>query len=234
MPYPTVDQVKEYLPADTELTDAEIGTILTLAIETVESICGQRFEPVTRSIIVDGSGRMVQPLPAPLQSVTAIEFRQSDGSWSAVTYGDIRIGRSRKMLSAGNAVSFSQQVLRGVRRSAWCCGGSGGLSGLNDYPNCVFPAGFQNIRVTGAWGRWADVPVPIADAIGRLVEYAGSCDNPTGSVNEPFMAESVPGGRSYTMREILRDARANRMTGFADVDAVLARYPATFGTTTVL
>lgn len=232
--YITVAEAKEYLPADTELTDAQILTLINQAVKAAESCCGQSFVPTTRSMVVDGSGRNVQPLKAKIQTVTEIEFL-FDGTWTTVTYNDLRISGSRKMLSAGNSMSFSQQVGLGANRFGRYYSGAGGLGFIgSDFPDCTFPAGFQNIRVTGDWGRFTEVPLDIKDAVGRLVMYAGSCDDPTGSVSEPFSNETVPGGRAYTMRQILKSAMVDRMTGFADVDAVFARYPATFGATTVL
>ena len=231
MPYPTIADVKAgYLPVDTELTDGEIQTLVDRAIWEAETCCGQSFIPVTRSMVFDGSGRTLQPIRAPLLVLTGIETLCPDGTWAVATYTDVRISASKKMLSWGNSVSFSQAVLRGSGRYDNLL--PSGFSSVSS--QCIFPAGFQNVRITGDWGKWLDPPLDINDAIGRLVQYAGSCDDPVGSMNNPFETESVPGGRAYGNRTILSQVKANRMTGFPDVDAVFARYPASFGAVTVL
>ena len=133
------------------------------------------------------------------------------------------------MLSLGNTLT-PRQRLRGPAdtSSSFCSGVStGGI-------RCgSFPSGVQNVRVTGTWGFFTEVPLQIKDALGRLVEYAGSCDDGTGSMSTPFLTESVPGGRAYTLRTILRSAKVDHMTGYADVDAILKRFSLSFSTLAV-
>jgi hypothetical protein len=228
--YMSVDELKTYLPADTDLTDAQIVTQGALAQETIETICGRLFLPLEEARIFDGTGESIQPLDRHIQAVSEVEFRDCDGTWQTMGFTDVRITKSRKMLSLGNTLTPRQRMNLGSARSysSLCSGVSSGgiLCG-------AFPSGVQNVRITGTWGFYTEVPLQIQDAMGRLVQYAGSCDDDTGSMSNPFLTESVPGGRAYTLRTILRNARVDQMTGYADVDAILKRFSLSFSTLAV-
>lgn len=219
-PYLTTSELAAFLPSDTALTGAEIAALGLLAQEVVESITGQRFLPAAGSRVFDGSGRQVLPLDQPIQSWSKLEYLYRDSGWTDVTPAnsyDLRITKSKRMLSLDNAVSFSQ----GSRRGAYNDGFLSSLGGACG----VFPAGTQNVRVTGTWGHWSSVPLEIKQAVGMLVRYAASCDDPLGMPGAALASETPPGGRSYQIRQVLFSAKRDRLTGFSDVDSLLLRFP---------
>ncbi|MDX1388206.1 MAG: hypothetical protein R3344_03400, partial [Acidobacteriota bacterium] len=75
-------------------------------------------------------------------------------------------------------------------------------------------------------GRFAQVPEQIKMATGLLVRHSASCleTGEQAAPSHPFEAESVPGGRSYTLRKVQQDAISRRQTGYPDVDSILARF----------
>ena len=230
MPYLTDQEARDiWLHADTLLTDPEIARLNAWAREIVEDLTGHQFIPETMARTFNGSGRAVQPLDMPIQAVTQIECRERDGSWTIAGFGDVRISKSRQMLGLGNVVSFSQAVAHQIAPVDRLTG----LSGLQG-PCGIWSPGFQNIRITGDWGRFFDVPRSINAAIGMLIEKGGSCDNPAGYPSEPYTVESVPGGRSYTVRQIEKNVATDRMTGYSEIDAIIARYRGTYLAVTVL
>jgi hypothetical protein len=219
--YLTTTEARSYLPVDTTLTDAEIQENILLASETAEMCTGQVFIPMTEARVFDGTGRAVLPIYRPILSVSRIEVL---GCGSIIDYdlnvSDIRIGRSHKMLALGNVLSHSQGgMFRGSGRWSNLC--SAGPSGCG-----LFPPGFQNIRVTGTWGRWTQTPRQIKAAIGALLRYALVCDDPQPSMTQPLATESVAADRSWQMRKIWAKAAVDATTGYADVDAIFARYMA--------
>lgn len=218
--YLTTAEARAFLPADTTLTDAEIDEMVLLASETAEDCTSQVFLPLIEARVFDGTGKSVLPTRRPIQSVSRIEVLAcGSGTDYEIDISAVRIGGSRTMLSLGNTLSFSQGGMFGSRYRSNLCSSGGGACG-------AFPPGFQNIRVTGSWGRFAEVPRSIKRAIGQLLRYTGVCDDPLAASATPYKSESVTGDRSYTMRDIWASTKVNAMTGFADVDAIFARYKA--------
>jgi hypothetical protein len=66
------------------------------------------------------------------------------------------------------------------------------------------------------------------------VRFAASFDDAEGLPVSRFSSEAVPGGRSYTLRTILMDAKKDRNTGFSDVDSILMGFPRFSAPVTVL
>jgi len=221
--YMTAAELAAYLPDATQLTTAEISAMGALAQEIVEACTGQRFLPFSEARTFDGLGKPVQPLDLPVvrDSVTKIEFLYDSTGWTDVTpttATDVRYMRGRKMIGLGNVRSRSQGY-RAAASSSYYWATSVGACG-------EFPIGLQNVRITASWGRWLIVPAQIKGAIGLLVRYAGSCNDDVGVPSNPFVSEDVPGGRSYTLRQILlAGAMVDRTTGYPDVDSILERFP---------
>lgn len=219
-PYLTPAELAAYLPDSTTLSSAEIVELGALAQEIVEAVCGQKFLPVTAARVFDGLGKAVQPVDLPIVrgSVTKIEVLWDDSGWTDATPTDadnVRYMKGRRMIGLGNVLSRSQAA-GGVHLPYW----------LRSHGACgVFPAGLQNVRITASWGRWTEVPRQIKAAVGTLVRYSGDCDDAQGIPSNPYVDESVPGGRAYKLRTILvSGAMVDRLTGYPDVDAVLKRF----------
>jgi hypothetical protein len=60
-------------------------------------------------------------------------------------------------------------------------------------------------------------------AVGTLVRYAGSCDDPVGAMHTAYRSESVGGDRTIVLREIEKKAGVDMSTGYPDVDAMIAK-----------
>jgi hypothetical protein len=219
--YLTTLELKAFLEDDTPLTNAEIDELGALAQEIVERITGQKFLPVTAARVLDGSGRRVQPLDHRLLDFDMLEVLRDDGTWEDVTpvnpATSVRIMRSRRMIALGNVVTLSQAFHRAVYDLDPLLNRAGGCG--------LFPAGTQNVRISGDWGRWRVVPEQIKWVVGWLVRFAGRCDDPEGLPVSRFATEAVPGGRSYTLRTILMNAHKDRNTGFSDIDSILMGFP---------
>ena len=231
-PYLTLEEATSYLPLDTALTSSEISALVLLSQEIVEAVAGQTFLPVDMARVFDGTGRRVLPLDAPLQNWSVLEYLYDSATgWTDVTptsVHDLRIMRSKRMLALGNARSYAQGG-RNLHRDYGCS------AILTSALACsYFPAGTQNVRVTGSWGDWATVPRQVKAAVGALVRYAGSCDDPQALPGAAYSVEAVPGGRAYTLRQILFNAMRDRLTGFPDVDSILTRFPTFTPAVTVL
>jgi hypothetical protein len=225
-PYLTSAEALAYLPSDTTITATEAAEMAALAQEIVEAVTGDFFLPVEMARIFDGNGEAYLPLDLELQSVTGWDVRccLSSGAttdWEAQDATTLRIAGSRMGLTIGNLASFSRQVSRRYQIERFTACGSGSVVSFCG----VFSAGTQNHRITGTWGRWTTVPLQIKAAIGLMVRYAGMCDDPKGVPSNPYVSESIPGGRSYTLRQIRAGATKDTGTGYPDVDAILARVP---------
>jgi hypothetical protein len=199
-----------FLPTGTILTDVEIAENALLAQEMIESICGQKFTLLTEARDFSGQGEQILNVRTPIQSVTEVRILGCPpGTGDQVLeITDLRIGRSQTVLALGNVVPKRYRV----GGYLW----PGGCS--------YFPYGFQNIRVTGTWGAFTEVPREIKRALGLLVRHIASCDDPVGSPAEAYDSENVAGDRSYTIRKVWHNVTQDATTGFADVDSILARY----------
>jgi len=215
-PYLTAAESASYLPEDTALTTGEIAGLVALMQEQVEAVTGDIFQPVTMARVFDGNGEVYLPFDRPLAEITKLEYLDG-ASWSDVGIDNVRIKRSGRGIVLGNAVSYSRFPSR-TRRFLDQTLGFGGCG--------AFPAGSMNVRITGVWGRWTEVPLQIKAAVGTLVKYAAQCDNPTGLGSNPYSGESIPNDRSFTLRQILRNVSVDNLTGYPDVDAILVRFRA--------
>lgn len=218
-PYLTTSEQAAWVPDGTELSGAELANIAAIGQEIIETACGQKFVPVTMARVFDGSGRGLLQLDYWIREITMVEYLNGDGTtWEDVTstVSDFRIAKSNFAIGIGNLTSFSQGGgYTGRRRHTWSC----------DYRRgCGWPAGFQNVRITGSWGKWATPPLQIKQANGMLIEIAGECDNPQGDPDSAYESEDVKGGRNYKLRQILKSAMTDRSTGNPDIDAKLARF----------
>jgi hypothetical protein len=219
-PYLTTSEARAVLPVDSEITDLQLSEKVLLAQETIEWITGRNFIPRSMARTFDGSGRGVLSIGRPIQSVTEARILSCAGPSASDTLLDvstIRIAGSKRMLALGNVQRFSA-----------CVGGWG----WNTYPPrgfpgaCgVWPSGFQNIRITGDWGQFPSLPRQIRQAMYMLIRYSSVCDDPFGPMDAAFSKESIAGERDYTMREVWKNATSPaNATGYADVDAILARF----------
>lgn len=230
--YMTAAEARQFLPSDTPLNNGEIEDHIDDAQEIAETITGDHFLPETLARVFDGTGEGMLPLDFPILSVSGFEILRGidpDG-WEEQGTAGLRIMGSGLGLALGNLTQFSRSVTRGRDLDRV-------LHSANVLDCGVFPAGTQNIRITGSWGRWQTVPRQIKLAMGLMIQHAASCIG-TGERGVPsaaFSAESVPGGRSYTMRQLRTNALKDGLTGLADVDSILLRFtPATALVMTVL
>lgn len=214
--YLSVEEARTYLPDVTMLTDDQIALLVALAQDTVESVTGQSFLPISEARVYNGTGRATLTVD-PVLEVTGIRYRccggGSDGWGDTWVPGDVRIGRSGTMIALGNVVSSGLWPIR--TNNVTLTYGDGG---------CGFPNGFQNVEVTALWGAHRTVPRMIKAAVGLLVKYAATCDNPSGVPSAALASENIAGDRSYQMRKIFEGAQTHGETGYPDVDAILARY----------
>lgn len=215
--YITLAEARAYLPEGSTISDSDLQKIMNRCQAAIERICGQKFAPVSETRIFDGRGIQTLNLRRAIQEVTAITV---DGNGCgcngdtghALDISGIRISGSRTMLACGNLVPYPY-------RRRW--------SGLDrfscDTACCVFPMGFQNIRVTGSWGSWSEPPEEIKHALGLLIQHVGKCDDPRAPHTAAYSAEGFDGW-DYTVRQIWHNVVQDATTGFAEVDSILARY----------
>jgi len=208
--YMTTDELLEFLPDDTEATPADLEYQLLLGQDIFENKTGRNFLPLTEARTFDGSGRAVLPIADPILRVSAARILGCtpgcDDTGTAIDPCLIRITRSRTFLALGNVVPGSQRYAR-PWRTPGCCG--------------VWPAGTQNIQITGDWGLYDVVPRPIKAALGALIREAMRCDDARELPSAEFEAEAMPGDRSYTLRKVWQNVTANAGTGYPGIDAIL-------------
>lgn len=217
-PYMTAAEARAYIP-DTTLSDAQLQVQIALAQEIAETCTKTWFLPREESHVIDGNGERALGLPAPCRSLSGFEILRGldasdDSNWVAQDASALRVLGSRRMVAYGNLASYSRRVRGFPRGVEW---GDPLLCGY-------FPAGSQNIRLTGTWGDYARVPEQIKGAIGLMIRHAVQCDDPVGVPSAALDSESVPGGRAYTLSEILREAKTNYLTGLPEVDRILVRF----------
>jgi hypothetical protein len=213
--YLSLDEAQSYLADGTDLTDPQVEALVARAVEIVEDITGQNFVPRTETRTFSGSGQQILNLRRPIRSISSIVCLGSPPGNGDIDLdlSDIRIGESGTTIACGN--------IRGgmFRRRSYLSlhlgGGSGGY----------WSRGFSNIQVTGEWGAYDTCPASIKHAVGLLVRYMGECDDPQGG-EAAFESEKVEGDRDYTIRKIWNNVTQNAITGYSDVDAILARYMA--------
>jgi hypothetical protein len=214
-PYVSTDEARLFLPDASEITDAQLAEMVLLAQETIEWVTGQSFLPRSEARKFDGSGKAVLSIKRPIQSVSEARILSchSGNEFSLIDTASIRISGSKMMLALGNVARHSERWADAYY--PWAIGGFG----------CgIWPAGFQNIQITGEWGAFPTVPRQIKAALGQLMRYAATCDDPLAPPDAAFSSESVSGDRNYTMREVFANATTKNATGYGDVDAVLARF----------
>lgn len=210
--YMSAAEAAAYLPDAEVFSDAEILELTRRCQETIESVCGQKFLPVTETRVFNGQGRATLTVRNTIQSVSQILVRGDYLNPNCIMdLTDLRIAPSGTMLGLGNV----QPGGRGVSAA-------GRLE-----PGCgIFPSGFSNIAVTGVWGMYTQVPREIESALGMLMRHAAACDDPLGPPSHAFESESVAGDRSFTLRKVWANIAVDGTTGFREVDAILARFMA--------
>lgn len=219
--YITVAEARSFLPSDTPLTDAEIAEGIALAQEIIEEITGQTFTPIVKTVVFDGQGEPTLSIRRPIQTITSIRLRCDATTWETIDIDDARISGSGTMIAFGNVVP--KPFRRANNRCPSICASSA----------CrLFPRGFQNVEVSGTWGAFDEPPRQIRSALGLLLRYALVCEDSSGVPSAAFSSEAVANDRSYTLRQIWSGLSArsgagivkNAMTGYPDVDAILARF----------
>ena len=208
--YMTPAEVREFLPEEAEATDADLQYQVGLGQDIIENKTGRNFLPITEARTFDGSGRQVQPVD-PILRVSEAKVLGChpicDDTGTLIDPCLIRITRSRTFLALGNVVPGSQRWHHAQPLSFGCCG--------------VWPAGTQNIQITGDWGLYDTVPRPIKAALGALIREAMRCDDARELPSAEFEAEAMPGDRRYTLRKVWQSVTVNAGTGYPSIDAIL-------------
>jgi hypothetical protein len=212
----TLAQLRQYVPADSTLTDAELETMGALAESIVQRGSGRTLVPYTGSRIFNGEGTPLLDVRSPMVAVTAVEQRCCGDTWEDLLVDCLSISRSGMLLLIGNVVPAPFR-----RVGDWHGCGPGTIS--RQIACGVFPMGLANIRVTGTWQDSVSVPPLAVAAVGGLVRHAASCDDPVGLPHTPYKSESVGGDRTYVLREIDRQAGVDMTTGYPDVDSMIAK-----------
>jgi len=215
--YLSLDEARAFLPSDTGITDFQLMNQVALVQEIIETKTGRTFLPITEGRAFNGTGKQVLPIKHPILRVSEARVLScspvcDDGSSDRlIDVCSIRISKSQTMLGLGNVQRYSDRFDgSGYSFPIGCCG--------------TWPSGFMNIRITGDWGMTDTVPLQIKRVAGILLRHAGKCDDPYGLPSNAFKAESIPGDRDYTLREVWTNVTLNNMTGFPDVDAILSSF----------
>lgn len=212
--YMTVDEGYEYLPDDTLITAIELQEGIALGQEIIEWCAGQSFLPVTESRVFDGNGRRHLPVNRPILRVSEVLTRPCGCDWTQAMVIDpcmVVISESKTLLGLGNAGRRSASY--GYADPPWqlgCCS--------------YWPNGMQNVRITGDWGRHETVPLQVKAALGALLRETLRCDDPKELPSAEFESESFPGDRTYVLRKVWSNIKANDATGYPSVDAILSRF----------
>ena len=127
-----------------DLTGPQQDALRDAAIAAIESYCHQRFlaegtdnDPVTKRL--DGTGTRTLYLPCRIVEITEIE---SFGTEAGVTLDSVTISDDRSRLTLPETGAGT----------TWATRAYADAHGLTE---AAFPAGTDNIRVTGIWG-WTD------------------------------------------------------------------------------
>lgn len=125
----------------TGLTTPQKNALRDAAIQAVESFCGQQFtaegtigSPVTRR--VDGTGTDTLYLPARISDLVSVTATNGDLSVESVQISDDR----------------QRLTITGLTGTTWA---DRAFADFRGFPEPVFPAGADNIEVSGVWG-WTD------------------------------------------------------------------------------
>jgi hypothetical protein len=222
-PYMTTPEARLYLPPDTTATDLQIAENVVLGQQWIERITGRWFLPRSETRTFHGNGFAVLGLDHGLLSVAEVRILNcGGGDDSLIAPTAVRIGHAGTTLALGNAQRFGDRLL-GVAGPPWIRSGGCG----------VWPTGFMNVQITGDWGDYAEVPIPIKRALGALLRYTMICDDPYATPTAAFGSESIPGDRQYTMRDIWTANITKNATGYGDIDAILSSYKEDFSVTVV-
>lgn len=210
--YVSTAEAAAALPEGTLLSDSEIYELMLDCQKVIESVCGQPFLPITETRTFNGQGRSTLNVRSAIQSVTQIVVRGDYLNPECILdLTDLRIAVSRTMLAMGNVQPGGRSISVPGRLEPGCG---------------IFPRGFANVQVTGAWGMYQSPPREIRMALLGLLRHAAACDDPHGVAAEAFETESVAGDRTWTLRKVWANVAVDGTTGFREIDSILARFMA--------
>lgn len=198
-----------FLDPVTTYTDSELQSAALTAQEIIEKLCGRLFVPRAESIDLDGTGKpyLMMPEDRNVLAVSSI-YEITDGSTlSVIDISQLKV--------YGTHVVLGDWQPAGDFGAEDCQPTICGVDGLG-----VFTLGRLNIRVSGTFGDYASVPRPILRATGLLTARIVEEDY----APEAYSQESVSGDHSGTMRQGVVGAAIGGMTGFGDIDALVALY----------
>ena len=192
-----------YLPGTT-LVDADLEFASRVCSTFFENGAGRSIRPRTRTLVVDGSGRMDQPLPSDA-NVSAI-VSATDLDTSEVL--DVAAFRVR-----GNRIFHRDWTSRLRRREDYVpshllCGGS------------VFPRGIMNLSIVVEDAGRPELVELASHAVGLMVKAMCADDTVTASFVSNYATEGVD-GLDVTYRDMDPGSRRKSLTGIPEVDAII-------------
>lgn len=214
--YITPAEVREgYLP-NSQLTDAEIDTLIDIATETINLGTGRTFGGTSETLHVNGTGQSWIVLPKHIQSIESITVETCAGQTTSLDPDDFVI-QGRWLVHK----CFLPSRYKWERDGCFVCGCTFGD---------IFSMGQNNVAIEGVFGMYAEVPASIRHAAGLLVMYGGADDSRRSPMAFNYDAESTE-QHSYTRRatDYLSAIVLRGHTGIPEVDAILNRYRAIAG-----
>lgn len=86
----TTAEAKDHLRVSSAADDSYIAGLVTMARQTVEDYIGRQLITATYDLFLDAWPRIIRPPKPPLQTVTSIEYTDTDGNtgqvWSSSLY----------------------------------------------------------------------------------------------------------------------------------------------------
>jgi hypothetical protein len=227
MAYATKAQVQTLLGAFTipaEWTDELITASLARAKRTVDGFVGNTFEPVTRTVLMDGDGTALLAVykhaAYPINTVASVKIRENAGddfaSVTALTADtDYVVHRSRRALERVSTASY----LRGGGHVV-----SAFDEALHPYTNfasgAIWPRGTRNVQVVGTFGT-NGVPDQVVKAVVMLVREE-ILPGHVASIGDDYVSRSFGDGFSETRaRPTAGRATVGNTTGYPTIDNLL-------------
>lgn len=198
------DARADCLDANTSLTDAQIQTLIILAMGIIDRCTEQHFLPYAATRDYDGSGKYFLEMDEPIQTIASIT--NLDNANQTFTPSDFRI--------KGTWLIHKDYVEGANLPAHLQCGITNGA---------IFTKGHKNIRVEGTWGLYEYLEPLIKQATCLLVGFGGQWDTTTGPMISPMMGESVE-GYGYTLRKVYEHAAIHKETGYPEVDTILSNF----------
>lgn len=212
----SIDEVRAGYLINSNLSDADIQTLIDQAGEIIYYGTGKNFASPSTTIHVDGTGAPYLILPDAVLEIESIEATEPNcgSSLSSFDPDDYAI-KSNWIVSK----SFRPM-------NADPCAGACDLCA--DPCSGIFPFGHRNIAVTGRFGLYEEIPALIKRAAGLWCKYAGA----DGTISAPAAANEDSEStqlHSYTRRasDTLAQIHLRGHTGIYEIDHILNLFRAT-------